>query len=151
MTLPVRAVMERAEARRHASIMMSSSMRWSLTGGLVGCTRNTSHPRMLSSIRTYTCGDGGGGEAEGGSDGRLDQGKGCARDHHRWSGVVAGEVRCARLSVGEALDVDGPEVQSEVAADFVRKRRVGAAGKDAEAAPGVLLRGGLGWEGGRVG
>ena len=42
------AVMERAEARLQASIMTRSSMRWSFTGGAVGCTRNTSQPRMDS-------------------------------------------------------------------------------------------------------
>jgi len=45
------AVMERALARRHASIVTSSSIRWSFTGGLVGWIRNTSQPRMDSCVR----------------------------------------------------------------------------------------------------
>jgi len=43
--------MERALARRHASIVTSSSIRWSFTGGLVGWIRNTSQPRMDSCVR----------------------------------------------------------------------------------------------------
>ncbi len=43
-----------AEARRSASSMMSSSIKWSLTGWEVLCRTNTSAPRMLSSICTLT-------------------------------------------------------------------------------------------------
>ena len=45
------AVMRPAEARRQASIMMSSSIRLSLTGLQVDCTRNTSLPRTDSLMR----------------------------------------------------------------------------------------------------
>lgn len=45
--------MERADARRQASTITSSSIMWSFTGGLVGCSRNTSQPRMDSSSFTY--------------------------------------------------------------------------------------------------
>lgn len=48
---------------------------------------------------------------------------------------------CPRLSVGEALDVDGAQVQPEVAANLMGERGVGAAGEDAEPAAGVLLLG----------
>uniref|UniRef100_A0A0A9GCT9 AW257883 n=1 Tax=Arundo donax TaxID=35708 RepID=A0A0A9GCT9_ARUDO len=41
-------VIDRADARRHASIMMKSSMRFSLTGEHVGWTKNTSQPLTLS-------------------------------------------------------------------------------------------------------
>ena len=41
-----------AEARRKASIMMSSSIRLLLTGLQVDCTRNTSLPRTVSLIET---------------------------------------------------------------------------------------------------
>ncbi len=40
-----------ADARLSASIMISSSMRVSLTGGQVGCTTKTSAPRTFS----FTC------------------------------------------------------------------------------------------------
>lgn len=42
------AVMEAADARLKASIIISSSMRWLLTGALVDCTTNTSEPRTDS-------------------------------------------------------------------------------------------------------
>jgi len=41
-----------AEARFRASIMTSSSMRWSFTGGHVGWMMKTSTPRTLSRIST---------------------------------------------------------------------------------------------------
>src|SRR5437879_1070103 len=44
--------MRAALARRTASMITSSSMRFSLAGGQVGWTMNTSSPRTLSSIRT---------------------------------------------------------------------------------------------------
>ena len=44
--------MRPAEARRKASIMMSSSMIDWFTGGLVGWTRKTSCSRTFSLIRT---------------------------------------------------------------------------------------------------
>ena len=48
-------MIDRHDARLHASIMMRSSMRLSLTfGGHVGWTRKTSQPRMDSLICTYT-------------------------------------------------------------------------------------------------
>ena len=46
------AVMRFAEARRAASIIMSSSITLSLEGLLVGCMMNTSSPRMWSIIFT---------------------------------------------------------------------------------------------------
>ena len=46
------AVMRCAEASLAALIITSSSIRLSLTGRLVDCTRNTSAPRTLSSKRT---------------------------------------------------------------------------------------------------
>src|SRR5215217_1457661 len=46
------AVMRRAEARRSASIMMRSSIRWSLAGNEVDCRTNTSSPRTFSWIST---------------------------------------------------------------------------------------------------
>lgn len=57
--------MERAEARLQASIMMSSSIMLSLTGGAVGWMRKTSHPR----IDSPTCGDETLCEGEGGAAG----------------------------------------------------------------------------------
>src|SRR5208283_1396832 len=47
------AVIWRAEARRQASIIINSSIRFSLAGRQVGCTIKTSLPRTLSSI--WTC------------------------------------------------------------------------------------------------
>src|SRR5437016_9259319 len=44
--------MRAALARRTASMMTSNSIRFSLAGGQVGWTMNTSSPRTLSSIRT---------------------------------------------------------------------------------------------------
>src|SRR5277367_3346277 len=44
--------MRAALARRNASIMMNSSIRWWFVGGDVGCTTNTSSPRTFSSIFT---------------------------------------------------------------------------------------------------
>ena len=44
-----RAVIRSALARRQQSIMVNSSIRLSLTGGQVGCTRKTSRPRTSSS------------------------------------------------------------------------------------------------------
>lgn len=41
-------MIERAEARLQASIVTSSSIMLSFTGGLVGWMRKTSQPRMLS-------------------------------------------------------------------------------------------------------
>src|SRR6202521_1561388 len=46
------AVTRPAEARRRASRMMKSSIRCSLTGGLVGWITKTSWPRIESSILT---------------------------------------------------------------------------------------------------
>ncbi len=46
--------MRAAEARRQASTITSSSIRWSLAGGQVGCTMNTSRPRTFSMISTLT-------------------------------------------------------------------------------------------------
>ena len=40
--------MDRALARLQASIITNSSIRWSFTGGQLGCTRKTSQPRMDS-------------------------------------------------------------------------------------------------------
>jgi len=48
------AVMRPAEARRKASIMMSSSIRLLLTGLQVDCTTNTSQPRTDSLMETET-------------------------------------------------------------------------------------------------
>ena len=47
-------MIRRAEARFSASIMMSSSMSVSFTGGHVGWITNTSAPRTFSLICTYT-------------------------------------------------------------------------------------------------
>jgi len=46
------AVMRRAEERRSASMMISSSIRWSLVGNAVDCSTNTSAPRTFSWIST---------------------------------------------------------------------------------------------------
>ena len=46
------AVMRDALARLAASTMMSSSIRFWFVGGQVGCTMNTSRPRMFSLIFT---------------------------------------------------------------------------------------------------
>jgi hypothetical protein len=43
-----------ADARLHASAMISSSIRLSFTGGQVGCTMKTSLPRTFSMISTLT-------------------------------------------------------------------------------------------------
>ena len=48
------AVMRPAEARLKASIMTSSSMRWSLTGPEVDCTIKVSQPRTDSLAVTQT-------------------------------------------------------------------------------------------------
>jgi hypothetical protein len=42
------AVMRRADARRSASMMMSSSIKWSLAGAEVDWITNTSSPRTFS-------------------------------------------------------------------------------------------------------
>ena len=44
----ITAVIFLAEALLQASIIIKSSIRFSLAGGQVGCTRNTSHPLTLS-------------------------------------------------------------------------------------------------------
>jgi hypothetical protein len=46
------AVTRRADARRQASSMTRSDIMFS-AGGIVGCTTNTSSPRMFSSILTW--------------------------------------------------------------------------------------------------
>src|SRR5947199_2648832 len=46
------AVIRSADARRNASVITSSSIRFSFTGGLVGWITKTSSPRTLSSMRT---------------------------------------------------------------------------------------------------
>src|SRR6476469_7740351 len=46
--------MRRAEERRSASMMISSSIRWSLAGAEVDCSTNTSAPRTFSWISTNT-------------------------------------------------------------------------------------------------
>src|SRR6476660_6403289 len=46
--------MRRAEERRNASMMISSSIRWSLAGAEVDCSTNTSAPRTFSWISTNT-------------------------------------------------------------------------------------------------
>ena len=46
--------MRRADARLNASIITSSSIRWSFTGGQVGWITKTSWPRTFSLICTYT-------------------------------------------------------------------------------------------------
>jgi hypothetical protein len=47
--------MLRADARLHASIIMSSSIKLSFTGGHEGWMRNTSHPRMDSCVCAHVC------------------------------------------------------------------------------------------------
>ena len=46
--------MRAADARRHASTITSSSIRWSFAGGHVGCTMKTSRPRTFSISSTLT-------------------------------------------------------------------------------------------------
>ena len=46
------AVTLAADARWHASAMIKSSIRFSFTGGQVGCTMKTSRPRTFSMIST---------------------------------------------------------------------------------------------------
>src|SRR5688572_17796564 len=46
--------MRAAEARRQASTITSNSMRFSFTGGHVGCTMNTSRPRTFSINSMFT-------------------------------------------------------------------------------------------------
>src|SRR6185312_15048111 len=46
------AVMRRAEERRSASVMIRSSIRWSLAGNEVDWITNTSEPRTFSWIST---------------------------------------------------------------------------------------------------
>ena len=48
----ITAVMRRAEERFSASMMISSSIRWSLAGNEVDCSTNTSAPRTFSLIST---------------------------------------------------------------------------------------------------
>lgn len=116
--------MDRADARLQASIMMSSSMRFSFVGGHVGCDDERAvrlmrprHgrprcPRPLAPRRAPP-------------PARLYQ-----EDVAAAHGLLQLHVN---LSVGELFDLDGAQVHSQIVPHLLRKLRVARAREDAEA------------------